>query len=718
MEAHARKGGYDILAVQESRLAPSAKLAADGYKVFRQEAEYETSVRGGVLFLVANHLAVGIVQEKSNVANQLWIRLTGAKGQKDMYLCSAYLPQESAPAAQRSDAFKTLSKSTRTHIANGGEVVILGDLNSKTGSARGAEEQRAQGAHCEPGARSGNGKLLLELLKTEGLVSLGGQAPPPASVPEAAESGFWWTRLDKSTQNRHTLDYVLVTSSLLDAQARCWVDYTDLNSDHRLIGADIRCPREVVRCRGRKEKRRRFKTAGMIQRSSSKEDVDAAQQERARYQACLGESFTGFGLGTQQATACECVGACVCLGVEDFVRRTMEAMENSVGSVPVGRKFSRSWFDDEVKQSIADRREAYAVYLRDSTQSNWDEFLRQRRVCNKLVKAKKREDWQKFVEKMEKAFHNDHLELWRLVRRLSPSGKKVGMEPVRNKDGVLAESEEQILEAWGDHQEKLGTPTTHALEDSAFGLRVDEHVRAAESLTNRVPDADVDKGFTLAEVKSAVDKLDYHKAGTADRTVNTMFKCGGDVMARQLQRLFNWLRDRESLPPEWQRSTIVNLFKEGDKTDPGNYKGIALISCLGKLYLSLWASRLANHAEKRLCDGQGGFRARRSTVDQALTLSEVLLRRKRAGKDSYLCFVDFRKAFDTVWHNGLWKRMWDSGIRGKAWRVVRNLYSSINAQVRVGHQTTRSVRMRQGVHQGCPLSPILSTSSWMNLHQC
>ena len=56
------------------------------------------------------------------------------------------------------------------------------------------------------------------------------------------------------------------------------------------------------------------------------------------------------------------------------------------------------------------------------------------------------------------------------------------MEPVRNKDGVLAESEEQILEAWGDHQEKLGTPTTHALEDSAFDLRVDEHVRAAESL--------------------------------------------------------------------------------------------------------------------------------------------------------------------------------------------------------------------------------------------
>ena len=152
---------------------------------------------------------------------------------------------------------------------------------------------------------------------------------------------------------------------------------------------------------------------------------------------------------------------------------------------------------------------------------------------------------------------------------------------------------------------------------------------------------------------------------------------------------------------------IVNLFKEGDRADPDNYRGISLISCLGKLYLSMWATRIAEHAEVRLGERQGGFRARRSTVDQALILHEALLRRKRAGLDTHLCFVDFRKAFDTVWHEGLWKRMWDVGIRGKAWRVTRNLYSSSNACVKLGDNTSRSVPMRQGVRQGCPLSPTL-----------
>jgi hypothetical protein len=271
----------------------------------------------------------------------------------------------------------------------------------------------------------------------------------------------------------------------------------------------------------------------------------------------------------------------------------------------------------------------------------------------------------------------------------------------------LAKTEEQILDAWGDHQESLGTPKAHALEDSAFGDRVLKHVREAEKLSRSMPDAEVDRPFTIEEITEGVDKLEYHKAGTADGTVNTMFKCGGAEMAKHLLYLFNWLREKESLPAEWQRSMVVNLFKEGDKADPGNYRGIALISCLGKLYLSLWATRIAKHADHRLGERQGGFRSGRSTVDQALILHETLLRRKRAGKSTFLCFVDFRKAFDTVWYEGLWKRMWDTGIRGKAWRVTRNLYSSINACVKLGDKTSRNVSMRQGVRQGCPLSPVL-----------
>ena len=147
-------------------------------------------------------------------------------------------------------------------------------------------------------------------------------------------------------------------------------------------------------------------------------------------------------------------------------------------------------------------------------------------------------------------------------------------------------------------------------------------------------------------------------------------------MKHVLLELFNMLNRREIVPADWGKALVVNLYKDGDKTDAGNFRGISLISCLGKLYLSMWAKRLTDHLDQQLSDEQGGFRPRRSTTDDALTLREALLYRYKEKLPTYLYFVDFRKAFDTVWHDGLWEQLWRSGVRGKAWRIVQSLYSS------------------------------------------
>jgi hypothetical protein len=71
-----------------------------------------------------------------------------------------------------------------------------------------------------------------------------------------------------------------------------------------------------------------------------------------------------------------------------------------------------------------------------------------------------------------------------------------------------------------------------------------------------------------------------------------------------LLKFFNYLLAEEVHSDDWARS-VVNLYKEGDRTDPGNYREISLISCLGKLYLSLWARRIADFLDEKLDDGQG-----------------------------------------------------------------------------------------------------------------
>ena len=144
--------------------------------------------------------------------------------------------------------------------------MVLGDFNAKVKKARNADELRILGGYCEPGKRTPNGVLLLQVMVEAGLVSLAGQSRPPSSVPTAAKAGYWWTRRDPKTKVKHTIDYVLVSKGLNGIVTRFWVDYTDLNSDHQLIGAEIDCPRKVVRKRDQKKSRRRLDNSKIITR--------------------------------------------------------------------------------------------------------------------------------------------------------------------------------------------------------------------------------------------------------------------------------------------------------------------------------------------------------------------------------------------------------------------------------------------------------------------
>ena len=75
-------------------------------------------------------------------------------------------------------------------------------------------------------------------------------------------------------------------------------------------------------------------------------------------------------------------------------------------------------------------------------------------------------------------------------------------------------------------------------------------------------------------------------------------------------------------------------------------------------------------------------------------------------KNTYFCFVDYAKAFDSVDRNKPWK-IQEMGIPDHLTCLLRNLYAGQEATVRTGHGTTGWFQIRKGVHQGCILSPCL-----------
>ena len=105
--------------------------------------------------------------------------------------------------------------------------------------------------------------------------------------------------------------------------------------------------------------------------------------------------------------------------------------------------------------------------------------------------------------------------------------------------------------------------------------------------------------------------------------------------------------------------------------------------------------------------GKQGFRLNKSCVDNVYTLNELVQGRLKEGKRTYAFFLDIQKAYDTIWRNGLWLKLWDMGVKGKIWRVIKQMYESSRSAVLLEGERSESFSVQQGVAQGCSLSPIL-----------
>ena len=81
--------------------------------------------------------------------------------------------------------------------------------------------------------------------------------------------------------------------------------------------------------------------------------------------------------------------------------------------------------------------------------------------------------------------------------------------------------------------------------------------------------------------------------------------------------------------------------------------------------------------------------------------------RLKGGKETYAFFPDVQKAYDSVWRNGLWLKLWEFGVRGKMWMVIKRMYESSESTVLLDGELSEAFDVEQGVAHGCSLSQIL-----------
>ena len=220
----------------------------------------------------------------------------------------------------------------------------------------------------------------------------------------------------------------------------------------------------------------------------------------------------------------------------------------------------------------------------------------------------------------------------------------------------------------------------------------------------------MDEPFTKDELKKSVLKLKNNKATSFDKISNEMIKNAFPFMSNCLLLLFNRMLDSNLYPAEWKCDILGPLHKSSCKDDPGNFRGIAISSCLGKLFSSLLRNRLEtkclneNIIDKCQISGKKGAR----TSDHLIVFRHIIDKNVKIGKQKlFICYFDLKKAFDSVNRTHMFYNfLVDYGIGGKFLKIIQNIYKDNHISIKLSNGLTKSFISTTCVKQGCVLSPI------------
>lgn len=633
-----------------------------------------------------------------------------------VYYFAPLLGEEKAVAAV--DEISSICELAGQH---GAEIVIVGDLNCCLRSDEDPLLPLRDGA-----AQKTRAKLLRQLLQEHDLCSLH-ELKPKSRLFTVSRNGV----------GRTMRDYIIVPRSALDQWDVPYVHCdADLNSDHwllssrrknvvRVISESATILTTVAKLNEKEEKKYHsgWKISTLCPPATAEHDpnsaLKAAELRKSIRDGLIARRIVGESqTDSQSAELPTGVTPIVPESYEDWVSAVEETLDEVLGrrSKSRGRK-PPSYFTSVVWEALVQRRSDYAA-LRAAVNTGadeghveelWQSFLVSKKHASDVCDSARRAQWLTFTDAINSKSLGDR-QLWKLIEKSKGAPNVSRWDAVMNDKGDLISPENAAyLPCWEKYYRELGTAKASASQSPKWAAVMGEvnSERFSEDPASSSPLVDeMNAPLTLEEVMVAIEGLPNHKAVGADGFSNEVLKAlGPEALFGALAKLW----DEEISPEAWALAILHPLRKPGDPTNLANSRGISLVSCVCKLFESVLQKRLVKYLEgtKKLRPEQGGFRSERECIEHILILTETLRRRKAQGLKSYVAFIDFSKAFDLVWRDGLWFKLHECGVKGKMLRVIRALYKHTEATVRVNGSFTEAFQILLGVRQGGVLSPTL-----------
>ena len=260
-------------------------------------------------------------------------------------------------------------------------------------------------------------------------------------------------------------------------------------------------------------------------------------------------------------------------------------------------------------------------------------------------------------------------------------------------------SSKDIADAFNKHVSEIGEKLAQHI-NSNFNFNSFLNKKNSNSMAFFAP--------TTNEIYNTIQNLKNKKSAGVDGISTFFLKISANYISPYLMTLFEACFKFGIFPDVLKVTKVIPIHKSGDKSKVNNYKPISVLNSISKILQKLLASRLLCFLNKYniLYDRQYGFRKNRNTI---LAILDVVTRcyDNISGKKFNFITIDLTKAFDTVNHRILLKKLEFYGIRGICNDMFKSYLSNRQQAVHIKNEVSYTSIVKMGVPQGSVLGPLL-----------
>ena len=655
------KLGIDIAALQETRLPSSGSLREKDYTFFWQGLGPDERRLHGVGFAVRNTLLSSVDPPSQGTERILSLRLTTSTG--PTHILSVYAPTLCSPDETK-DAFYDNLEARIREIPTNEDLFLLGDFNARVGTDHTSWPDCL--GHFGIGKLNENGQRLLELCSLNNLCITNTFFPtkPHHRVSWRHPRSKHWHQLDFIITRRSKLNHVLRTRSFHSA---------DCDTDHSLVCGKVRLrPRRIHRAKPKGNPRiNSARTTKPKLREHFSMTIDKALEN------CPTDSATARW---------------------DFIRDTVhKAAKDTFGT---GGKKSEDWFQagiEEMEPVITAKRAALLEYKRNPSVNTLATYREARNNTKKAARKCANDYWLKLCRDIQASADSGNIRAMYdgMKKAFGPSAIKIA--PLKTTSGDIITDRDKQMERWAEHYQELFSRrtivTNVAIEGTPLLPKMDE----------------LDSPPTIEELRLAIESLSSGKAPGSDGIPPEVVKLAKESsLLRHLHDLLLQCWEEGTIPKDMRDAKIITLYKnKGERSDCNNYRGISLLSIVGKAFARVVLNRLQKLAERIYPESQCGFRAKRSTIDMVFSIRQLQEKCREQRRPLYLAFIDLTKAFDLVSRTGLFALLERIGCPPKLLKLIMSFHEDMSGTVHFDGSSSEPFPIGNGVKQGDVLAPTL-----------